>query len=153
MNSWQLIFLQLFCGVQCILFFVSKRKCHKGYSFHLTRWLSLLGMFVWGDVLILSLFWILIGAISLFLQDWLLFLVFFSAFWLIRSLGETLYWFLQQFASKKRDSPDSLMGYSFVKNESIWFIYQVFWQCITVISLVSTVYLFSIWLSDKLALL
>src|SRR5690606_22156213 len=109
-------------------------------SFGLIRKLSFLGMFVWGDVLILSPFWISLSVVTLVLQDWWLFLLAVSLFWLVRSVGETLYWFLQQFATVKRDPPESLAGYRFVKNESIWFMYQVMWQCVTVFTLILSIY-------------
>lgn len=146
MATWQSVIVFLLLILQIILFFKAHTQCKQGCSFSLVRWLSPLGMFVWGDVLILSVFWFVVSITVLLLQDWLLFLLIISCFWLVRSVGETIYWFLQQFASKKRDLPQSLMGYSFVKDESIWFIYQVFWQCLTVVTLISTVYLFVLWL-------
>jgi hypothetical protein len=146
MTIWQQLLLVALILLNSALFFKSKTECSQKNSFGLIRRLSVLGMFVWGDVLILSIFWFFVGIISLLLQDWLLFLLICSAFWLVRSVGETIYWFLQQFAVVKRDPPESLAGYGFVKNESIWFIYQVMWQCLTVISLISTIYLTFIWL-------
>ena len=146
MILWQSWSIVLFIALQSVLFFQAQKKCKQGCSFHLTRWLAPLGMFVWGDVLILSVFWLISGLVVLLLQDWLLLLLIFSSFWLVRSIGETIYWFLQQFATTKRDLPHTLMGYRFVKNESIWFMYQVFWQTITVLTLITTVYFGYQWL-------
>lgn len=147
MENLQSVFLLVFLFVNGFLLLRSKKECAQNNSFGLTYGLSFLGMFVWGDVLVLSIFWMVVAVISLLLKDWLLFLLLFTVFWLVRSFGETLYWFLQQFATVKRDKPENLAGFKFVKNESIWFIYQVLWQCITVITLILTVYLFHQWLS------
>ena len=146
MSESSSIFLVLLVIGNALLFFRSRTACRKGHAFTLTRGLSMLGMFVWGDVLVLSIFWALVALVSFLLSDWWLFLLTVSIFWLVRSVGETIYWFLQQFAVVKRDPPESLAGYRFVKNESIWFIYQVMWQCVTVISLVTTIYLAHRWL-------
>lgn len=146
MVFWQQIVVSVVFFFNIFLFLKSRIECQRKNSFGLVRRLSFLGMFVWGDVLILAPFWMIISSVSLLLNDWLLFILFVSAFWLVRSLGETLYWFLQQFAVVKRDPPESLAGYRFVKNESIWFMYQVMWQCITVISLVATIFFAHRWL-------
>ena len=60
------------------------------------------------------------------------FLVTQSIFWIIRSAGEVLYWFLQQFASVKRDAPHTLWGQKLFPGESVWFAYQLVWQVILV---------------------
>lgn len=145
METYQVAILAGLFLFNWYLFFKSKSECNKGNSFGVTYNLTFLGIFVWGDALILSLFWMFVSGSTLILQDWVLFLLVVSLFWLIRSVGETLYWFLQQFATVKRDKPENLIGYRFVKNESIWFMYQVMWQCITVITLVTSIYLVSTW--------
>lgn len=148
MVLWQSLLLIIFLLLQIILSIKSQRECKNGCSFTLTHWLAPLGMFVWGDVLVLSLFWFFAGLVALLLQDVVLFLLIVSTFWLVRSIGETIYWFLQQFATVKRDLPHTLLGYSLVKNEAIWFMYQVMWQCITVITLLTTIYLSHRWLTN-----
>lgn len=117
----------------------------KQNAFGLTRWLFPLGSFVWGDALVFSAFWTLVSVASIFAQDWLLFWLLFSVFWLVRSLGEVQYWFNQQFAAEKLDEPESLVGYAIFQNHSIYFAYQIFWQCVAVGSLVWSVYLFALW--------
>jgi hypothetical protein len=118
----------------------------KGNSYGLALQLGLLGIFVWGDAIIFGAFWGMVGAAVLILNDWVLFLLIYSVFWVVRSLGETIYWFNQQFTSKKSD-PSTLPFYKFVKNDSIWFIYQIFYQCVTVISIITSLYLAKLWLS------
>lgn len=146
MSQLQFILIVLFLCINIFLFFKGLHHCQRKNSFGLTRWLGWLGMFVWGDVVVLSVFWVIASVICLLLQDVLLFLLIVSVFWLVRSLGETMYWFLQQFALVKRDPPESLKGFGLVKNEAIWFMYQVMWQCITVVSIIATLYLGQLWL-------
>jgi hypothetical protein len=60
---------------------------------------------------------------------------------MVRSAGEVVYWLLQQFAVTKRDAPETLFCHSIFPGESIWFAYQVFWQLVLVVSVVSLVFL------------
>jgi hypothetical protein len=111
--------------------------------------LFFLGIFVWADAVILGLFWSLISLTCLLLNDWILFLLIISLFWVIRSLGEIIYWLNQQFSPIIRNPPKNLMGYKFFHNDSIWFVYQVFWQCAMIVSIVSSIYLTNLWLNTK----
>lgn len=113
----------------------------KKKSFENTPFLFIFGIFVWGDAVIFGLFWALAAIVCYLLRDWLLFLLTVSVFWSVRSLGESFYWIGQQFSTINRNPPEKLLGYRFFKNNSIWFVYQIFWQCITVISIVLTVFL------------
>lgn len=110
---------------------------------------SFLGIFVWGDAIVFGPFWILTSALVLFLQDWYLFLLVFSIFWSVRSFGEVIYWLNEQFAGKNRNPPHTLKFYKFFNNDSIWFIYQIYWQCILVVSLIASIYLSALWLNTK----
>lgn len=108
--------------------------------------LFLLGVFVWGDAVIIGAFWILTTTICLLLNDWNLFLLVISLFWIVRSVGEIAYWICQQFSPIMRNPPKNLMGYRWFKNDSIWFVYQVFWQCVLVISITASIYLVNQWI-------
>ena len=112
------------------------------------RFLFWLGIFVWGDAVILGIFWFLTFLICFFLQDWILFLLIISIFWVVRSLGEIIYWINQQFSQINRNPPANLFGYKLFNNESIWYAYQVFWQCILVISAISSIYFTNIWINN-----
>jgi len=48
-------------------------------------------MFVWGDAVIFGLFWTVALIVAWVLKDWYLFLLIVSVFWVVRSLGETIY--------------------------------------------------------------
>lgn len=115
-------------------------------AFGLTPYLLPLGIFVWADAVVLGLFWMIATLSSLYLNSTTLFFLIVSLFWLVRSIGETIYWFNQQFSSINRNPPKSLRGYSFFKNDSIWFVYQLAWQCMTVVSVISSLYFGKMWL-------
>jgi hypothetical protein len=146
------IFEQLivfFFGFSGLMFFLYEvlRLRKKKSIYGLTTYLFFLGSFVWGDLIILGPFWFIASLISLLLNNWYLFLLITSIFWSIRSLGEIIYWLNEQFAPKNRNNPDTLRLYRFVKNDSVWFIYQLFWQCIFVFSLVFSIYCAKMWLA------
>jgi hypothetical protein len=101
----------------------------------------LIGAFVWGDALIFGLFWIIISSLAIILHNWFFLLMSYSVFWIVRSIGETLYWLNQQFSSLQLNPPERFFLSRYFTGNSIGFIYQIFWQCITVISVVSLVYL------------
>ena len=120
----------------------------KKNAYTLTPPLILLGSFVWGDTIIISSFWIIISAISLYLNDWYLFGLLVSVFWVIRNLGEAIFWFNQQFSQKIIYAANTLPGYKYVGNDSIWFIYQIINQCFAVMFVVSSLYFGHMWLKQ-----
>lgn len=120
----------------------------KKNSFGETPYLFPLGIFVWADGVIIGLFWSLISFTVYLLRNWKLFLLIFSLFWFVRSLGETIYWLNQQFSPLNRNPPSSLRFHQIFHNDSIWFAYQVFWQCLSVISGVLSVYFGAVWLKQ-----
>jgi hypothetical protein len=122
----------------------------KQNSFKLTPYLFWMGIFVWGDAVVFGLLWFLIGLLSYLFNDYWLFFLSVSVFWLVRSIGETIYWINEQFVETHRNQAQNLWGHSFFNNDSIFFIYQIFWQCISVISVISTIYLSAIWLKGQL---
>lgn len=113
----------------------------KDNPFGIVRRYFFLGVFVWGDAAILGLFWL--GAViwTVMVGEGGLFLLVISVFWIVRSMGEVQYWLNQQYSSRERNRPRDLWGSKWFGGDSIWFVYQVFWQCMTVISSVWTIYL------------
>lgn len=135
--------LLLIPPIMIITLVLAVRQCRgKNNPFGLTNWLWPMGAFVWGDVLVLAIFWIIASLVAFFVDSTLLFWLIFSVFWVVRSAGEVIYWFLEQFSAKVRNKPTDLLGHSFVNgSEAIWFIYQVFWQCVLVVALIASVWL------------
>ena len=120
----------------------------KNNPFGLTYPLFPFGIFVWGDAAVLGLFWSLVSLVCFLLNDWILFLLIISLYWFVRSFGEIIYWLNQQFSPIIRNLPKK-SGYKFFRNDSIWFINQLYWQCVMIVSIVSTIYLTHLWLTTK----
>lgn len=121
------------------------QNVRRNRTFSLTPLLYPLGIFVWGDAPILGAFWVVVAIAGMLVGNMAFFLLCVSLFWCVRSVGETIYWLLQQFSPLKRNPPEQLFGYRFVKDESIWFMYQLFWQCMTVVSLIFVLYFAFSW--------
>jgi len=112
----------------------------KNLSFYPSRYFLLLGAFVWIDAVILGIFWLITALIFLIIEDWRLWMITVSSFWLIRSLGEIHYWLLQQFAAKPLDDPHKYWMSQYFRGKAVWIYYQVTWQVMAVTSLVSLIY-------------
>jgi len=122
-------------------------ECYKKKNaFGETPLLYPFGMFVWGDTVVFGIFWILVTVVVLLLNDWVLFLLIVSIFWVVRSLGESIYWINQQFSKLNRNPPEKFWFYKYFKNDSVHYVNQIFWQCVTVISIVFTIYFAKMWL-------
>ena len=106
------------------------------------------GAFVWADVVIFGIFWFLFSLVCIILNDWILFLLSQSLFWLIRGFGETIYWFNQQFSTISRSSHKDFPFSRFFGNDdyTVWFVMQIFMQCITVVSAILSLYFGKLWL-------
>lgn len=149
MLFWQQVFVGMF-GITSFAFFIKsfRETKNKKNVYGLTPHLFFFGAFVWGDMIVLGPFWIIVSLISIFLNNWYLLLLFISVFWIIRSFGEIIYWLNEQFAGKNRNPPFTLNFHKFINSEAIWFIYQVFWQCVFVFSLVLSIYFCKMWLES-----
>ncbi len=142
----QLVFLSVFGFTALGGFFWSFYQCrYKKNPFGQSYFFVFFGAFVYADLVVFGLFWAAISAITFFLQDFLLFLFIYALFWLVRSIGEAQYWFLQQFSSVNRNPVERFRLRKIFHNDSVWFVYQIYWQCLTVLSLVASVYLGVLW--------
>ncbi|MBN1169131.1 hypothetical protein JXA63_04545 [Candidatus Woesebacteria bacterium] len=150
MKNWNTIVLFTY-GVLSLFFFIKgfRETKIKKNAFGATPYLFLFGIYVWGDAVVFGAFWFLVTFTSILLNDWILFLLILSLFWVVRSFGETIYWLSQQFSKVNREPPEKLCGYKIFQNESIWFAYQITNQCISVIALVFSIYLSKVWLLSK----
>ena len=103
------------------------------------EWFGLpFGAFVWGDLFVFSLFWLVASLILIALRNPTYFQVVFFLFWFIRSAGETVYWFLQQF------HPDTIPWAEYfpqvwflaaVREREFWILFQITWQVIATLCL------------------
>lgn len=149
MQIWQFYFLHIFLILNAavgLYGFWQTYKYKNAYGEAL--WLMPFGIFVWGDAFIFGIFWTGVAIASILLQDWVLFLLIFSLFWLVRSVGETIYWFNQQFSTIIRCKPEKYISHKIFHNDSVWFAFQITHQCITVVTIVTSLYLAKLWLAQ-----
>ena len=149
MEFWQksVLVFYLFFGVFGLSF--ALRKVYKKKdNLGLVGPFVIYGAFVWADLVVFGVFWSLFTLISLFLNDWILFLLGQSVFWFIRSLGESFYWFNQQFSTIKRyDSRDFFFAKFFGNDDyTVWFVMQILMQWIAVVSAILSLYFGKLWL-------
>ncbi len=150
MTSWQQIAVIIYGILNLWVFAKSFYEIkNRKNTFGLAGHFGFLGIFVRGDAVILGSFWVIVSCTILLLQDWYLFLLTLSLFWVVRSAGEVIYWLNEQFAAKFRNPPQTLKFYKFFNGESVWFIYQLFWQCVLVVSLIASIYLAALWLYSR----
>lgn len=149
MIAWQEAIILIYSVCALWGSYYSYIQCRqKRNAYGLTPQFYAYGAFVYGDMLVFGMFWSLVGIVTLFMQDWLLFLLVQSLFWVVRSVGETIYWFNEQFSTKTRNHPASLPGFHIFNDDSIWYVYQIIAQLITVISLIATIILIPLWLQS-----
>lgn len=148
MSNEQQLFIATFGIVSFIGFLQNLHTCMvRKNSYGTTKFYGvMIGAFVNADVIVFGLFFALVSLVSLLLNDWILFLLIYSLYWLVRCIGETIYWFLQQFAPRNLD-PKNYWLHRVVGGEPVWFIHQIFWQCLTVVSIVTSIYLSHLWLT------
>lgn len=144
---WQQCILVFTFCYSLIAFYLGFIHCrYKRNPYGLTPQFYALGAFVWGDTLVFGIFWMGIISVIYILSDLLLFLLIISVFWSIRGIGESIFWFNQQFSKIHRYPPHTLPGYSLFGDDSIWFVYQITAQCVSVIAIIFAIYFASLWL-------
>lgn len=152
MEQWQKLLIIVYGLVSLVVFVKGyiETKNNKN-AFGLTNYLNFLGIICWGDAVVFGIFWTVTSIVSLSLSDFYLFCLVISVFWVVRSLGETIYWFNQQFSTIDRNPLENLNKY-YVKvfhNDSVWFAYQIIWQCVTVVSIISAIYFTKLWIDYR----
>lgn len=146
MLEWQKIFLILFSIFNLLIFFEGAYESRENKNVYGLTWVLFpLGIFVWGDAVLIGLFWTIAGLISVYLGDWILFLLIFSVFWSVRAFGESIYWFNQQFSTVIRYKPKDLPFFYYAQNDAAWFMHQVLAQLICVAAILFSIYYASLW--------
>lgn len=149
MNDYQELLIITIGSINFFIFISSWYMCkYKRKQWSLTPMFYPFGIFVWADGFMFGLFWFLASLISLLLNDWYLFCFIISVFWLVRSLGETIYWFNQQFSTVIRVKPEEIPGLDIFHDDSIWFVFQTFMQVIAIVSIIFTVYFGYLWVQS-----
>lgn len=149
MTTLQSNFLFIF-ALGCLLISLkgSYETWKKKNAFGSTPYLYLLSIFVWGDAMVIGIFWAGAALVSIILSDWILFWLIASLFILVRSIGETIYWFNQQFSTITRMDPKKYWTNKIFHNDSVWFVFQIMNQCLTVVTIITSLYLARLWLAS-----
>jgi hypothetical protein len=149
---WPVLLFWIFLNLY--LFFVSVRHIRNSpqkFEF-IYSWAFIIGAFVWEDLLVFSLFQVLCGTITLLTNDFRLFILLFVVFWIVRSSGEALYMFLEQFIVPK-NYPHYISShfapfrrfFGPVSDQKCFILLQVFQQTLLVFSLTALVLLLLYW--------
>ena len=141
----------LIWGIASIfLAFVSiyKIKANKQRCDFTWWWAFPIGAFVWEDALIFGILHFLLALVSLLSKSNMLWVVAFLVFWIIRSAGETLYFFLQQFIVPVHHPHDISAQLTLIRrlfgdisDQKIFILLQVSMQSILVLSLLCLIIL------------
>ena len=108
-----------------------------------------LGAYVFADAVVLGPFWAVSAAILLYFNNWWLFWTYYFVFLSIRNLGETIYWFNQQFSTIERNPGKERPLWRYFQDEhTVHFIYQLLWQCASVFPMVLAIYSSYRWISS-----
>lgn len=109
-------------------------QASKGNFYRETPWGWPLGIFVWGDGIVLGCWWALVGLSALWITPlwlWRIFLL----FWMMRSGYEVMYWLNHQ-AVKSQEIPPLLRGVKWVSPNEAAILYQVGQMCVSVSALI-----------------
>ena len=112
----------------------------------------LIGAFVWEDLLVFSVYGLVASIATIFLNQWKFGLLFYLIFWIVRSSGETFYFFLQQFLEPKHhphflnhhfDVLRKIFGK--ISYQQCLILMQVFFQIIMMTSIICFIILVYYW--------
>lgn len=92
-----------------------------------------LGIYVWGDGLILAPFWMLVSLIFYFLSA-IQIMRFFLIFYLVRSFYEVIYWLVHQ-SSSKDYQPPFFRNVDFLGAQESAILYQL-WHSVLIVLLI-----------------
>lgn len=127
---------------------------NSGEEVRFILWASGIGAFVWEDMLIFALYNIMASSIILWIHDFRCALLFADVFWIVRSVGETFYWFLQQF-NQPTEYPHNYYAWNCngwvkfllgnISNQKFFILFQIFWQVATVLAIVGLIWILKNW--------
>lgn len=145
-------------GIFAVLFLffalLSLKKVHnsKDRVQFIYHWGWFIGAFVWEDLFIFSVLGVFITSMVLLLRDIRIAYLSFTVFWIVRSAGETLYFFLEQFTKDKMYPHVLTHHFAILRNifgeisdQKCFIIMQIAFQTILVCSIVSTIYILLNW--------
>ena len=148
------IVLWAFFVINLLLFlyaFIQVKNSGKTIKF-LISWGFEDGIFVWEDAVIISIYNILTTLIAIILQDLRWAITAYLIFWIIRGLGETIYYFLQQFFPVKQYPHNQVLRITFwkklfgnVSEQKYYILSQVTVEMVTSLSLLFLIMVLHFW--------
>lgn len=128
--------------ISLLIFVQAIRRCQKGCFYDDTFVFIPLGIYVWGDALILAPFWFLIGLGMLAAPFLAVTPIFFARFYLlfliIRSAYEVVYWINHQVAQKNY-IPPLFRSFKWLGANESAILYQLLHTC-AIVGLVATLF-------------
>ena len=128
---------------------IKKSKNVVGFTYFKT---FLIGAWVWEDVFILSFLHILLSLLTIIFNDLRVGLLCLLVFWTVRSLGEAIYYMLQQFIQPKFhphfiNEQFSVLRKLFgnISDQKCFILIQVFFQSLLTLSLILLILLMLNW--------
>lgn len=148
------IILTIVAVIFLVYIFISFREVrdsNNNFEF-IYPWAFWVGAFVWEDLLVFSLLHLIFVVLTFLFHDFRVGLLMISIFWLVRSMGETLYFFLQQYHEPKGE-PHGLQDHfdSFgpilgnISLQKGYILMQIIHQSVAVLSLSSIILLVINW--------
>lgn len=125
--------LFVFACLNLLIFFRALHFVKKGGFYTNTHWLVPIGIFVWGDALVIAPFWVLMSILGLWLTP-LNILRFVLLFYAIRSAYEVVYWINHQVAQRDY-MPPFLQRFAWLKPNDAAIVYQLLTMVQVVLSL------------------
>jgi len=135
-----------------IVSFINVRN--SGTEVQFILWAYPLGAFIWEDLLVFSIANIIACIFVILINDFRYIFIYFLSFWFVRSIGETFYWFLQQFCVNPSYPHDQyswenssilsrLLGN--LSDQKYFIINQISWQIVTVFCICGFVFILKRW--------
>jgi len=121
------VFASIIAVISLVVFVQALRKCQQDQFFSDTFSLGWLGIFVWGDALVLAPFW-LASSLAFFWLSWIGILRWWLLFYLVREFYEVIYWLNHQ-ATNNQYRPPFLRQVKWLTTHQVSIIYQVLSMC------------------------
>lgn len=118
-----------------------KHKTSQDFFTDCPSYMKMIGIYVWGDAYLFVPFHLIILIFSIISLPFGLLL--WSVFFSIRSLGEVLYWFLQQFGERSYRPHD--FGMKKLDNHAIYIFYQTLMTIHATVAITALIIFIKFW--------
>lgn len=149
-----MIFISALAFLFAILALISFKtiKKGKGTMWFIYKWGFPAGAFVWEDLFVFSVYGIGVSLVTILTNQLRLGALLFIVFWIVRSAGETLYFFLQQFIQPKHHPHFLDSHFTLIKRvlgpityQQCLILLQLLFQVILMIAIVCLILLLQAW--------